>query len=29
LPGSHTEQKLATGFHPDTATSREGGIDLE
>jgi hypothetical protein len=29
LPGSKLEQKTATGFHRNTLTSREGGIDVE
>ena len=29
LPNSSREQKLATGFHRNTITSREGGIDLK
>ena len=29
LPNSSPEQKLATGFHRNTITSREGGIDLK
>ena len=29
LPGSTVEQKTATGFHRNTLTSREGGIDVE
>ncbi|MEO7652947.1 MAG: PSD1 and planctomycete cytochrome C domain-containing protein [Bryobacteraceae bacterium] len=29
LPGSTMEQKLATGFHRNSITSREGGIDLD
>jgi hypothetical protein len=29
LPGSTLEQKTATGFHRNTLTSREGGIDVD
>ncbi len=29
LPGATTTQKLAAGFHRQTITSREGGVDLE
>ncbi|HUQ93014.1 MAG TPA: PSD1 and planctomycete cytochrome C domain-containing protein [Bryobacteraceae bacterium] len=29
LPGSTVSQKMATGFHRNTLTSREGGIDVE
>ncbi len=29
LPGATTEQKVATGFHRNTLTNREGGIDRE
>ncbi len=29
LPGATLEQKTATGFHRNTLTSREGGIDVE
>ncbi len=29
LPGSTVSQKTATGFHRNTLTSREGGIDVE
>jgi hypothetical protein len=29
LPGAGLDQKTATGFHRNTLTSREGGIDLE
>lgn len=29
LPGAKPEQKLAAGFHRQTITSREGGVDLE
>ena len=29
LPRSTVEQKVATGFHRNTLTNREGGIDLE
>ncbi|HUQ94647.1 MAG TPA: PSD1 and planctomycete cytochrome C domain-containing protein [Bryobacteraceae bacterium] len=29
LPGATLEQKAATGFHRNTLTSREGGIDVE
>jgi hypothetical protein len=29
LPGSTMSQKTATGFHRNTLTSREGGIDVE
>jgi hypothetical protein len=29
LPGSTIRQKAATGFHRNTLTSREGGIDVE
>ncbi len=29
VPNATLEQKLATGFHRNTVTSREGGIDLE
>ncbi len=29
LPGSTPRQKIAAGFHRNTVTSREGGIDLE
>jgi len=29
LPGATTEQKVATGFHRNTLTNREGGVDQE
>ncbi len=29
LPGASTEQKVATGFHRNTLTNREGGVDQE
>ncbi|MGH9340786.1 MAG: PSD1 and planctomycete cytochrome C domain-containing protein [Acidobacteriota bacterium] len=29
LPGATIEQKIATGFHRNTLTNREGGVDLE
>ncbi|HZT78804.1 MAG TPA: PSD1 and planctomycete cytochrome C domain-containing protein [Gemmataceae bacterium] len=29
LPGATTEQKVATGFHRNTLTNREGGVDRE
>ncbi len=29
LPGATTEQKAATGFHRNTLTNREGGVDQE
>src|SRR5207247_1847459 len=29
LPGATTEQKIATGFHRNTLTNREGGVDRE
>jgi hypothetical protein len=29
LPGATTEQKVATGFHRNTLTNREGGVDKE
>jgi mono/diheme cytochrome c family protein len=29
LPGATLEQKLATGFHRNTLTNREGGVDAE
>jgi mono/diheme cytochrome c family protein len=29
LPGATVEQRAATGFHRNTLTSREGGIDVE
>ncbi|MFO0843414.1 MAG: DUF1549 domain-containing protein [Gemmataceae bacterium] len=29
LPGSTVEQKVATGFHRNTLTNREGGVDRE
>jgi len=29
LPGSATEQKVATGFHRNTLTNKEGGVDQE
>ncbi len=29
LPDSSTEQKVATGFHRNTLTNREGGINIE
>ncbi len=29
LPNASTEQKVATGFHRNTMSNREGGIDLE
>jgi hypothetical protein len=29
LPGATTEQKIATGFHRNTLTNKEGGVDRE
>jgi hypothetical protein len=29
LPGATTEQRVATGFHRNTLTNREGGVDAE
>ena len=29
LPNATTEQKVATGFHRNTLTNREGGVDIE
>ncbi len=29
LPGATTEQKIATGFHRNTLTNKEGGVDQE
>src|SRR5262249_58599992 len=29
LPGATVEQKVATGFHRNTLTNREGGVDRE
>src|SRR6185369_1611724 len=29
LPNATTEQKVATGFHRNTLTNREGGVDQE
>src|SRR6185437_14674572 len=29
LPGATTEQKVATGFHRNTLTNKEGGVDRE
>ncbi len=29
LPGASTDQKVATGFHRNTMTNEEGGIDIE
>src|SRR5439155_23123070 len=29
LPSATTEQKVATGFHRNTLTNREGGVDRE
>jgi hypothetical protein len=29
LPGAHDEQKVATGFHRQTLTNKEGGVDPE
>jgi mono/diheme cytochrome c family protein len=29
LPGATTEQKIATGFHRNTLTNKEGGVDPE
>jgi hypothetical protein len=29
LPGANVEQKIATGFHRNTLTNREGGVDRE
>src|SRR6266446_3799350 len=29
LPGATVEQKIATGFHRNTLTNREGGVDRE